>query len=173
MIPEKDFTCAFSHETYIGGKPLGVKIYIAAGREPTDEERNVSWRAGENVFNEVWKNHILSDPIGIANAAKEKEDILKLFEGKNIFVEEITNGYCSQPCCANLPWFVVTTAIGPVVIGWRKRVINIDWSRTIQKKAAAELFPTEDVTKGEQYIHAWGYEKAKEYVDKLHREVLK
>lgn len=174
MLPEDKFVCIYSHETHMkDGRPLGVKVLVAAGREPTDSEKNIAWKMGEQVFNEVWKQHTLTDPLGIESAAKEKEDILKLFEGKNIFVEEIPNGYCSQPCCCNLPWFIVTTPIGHIKIGWRKRVINIDWTNTLQKKKGKELFPNEEVTMDNQweenrYIHAWGYEKAKEYLDKIH-----
>ena len=69
----------------------------------------------------------------------------------NIFVEEIPNGYCNEPCCSRLPWFIVTTPVGHIKIGWRKRVINIDWTNTLQKKNGHELFPNEDVTKSMEY----------------------
>jgi hypothetical protein len=72
---------------------------------------------------------------------------------------------------------VVTTNIGRVKIGWRKRVINIDWSDTVVKKKAEELFPEENVTKGGYdnhfYIHAWSYEDAKKYLDRIHDEAKK
>lgn len=171
MLKDTDYVLAHYHETIMDGKPLGVRIFIAAGRNPNEQERRVASHVAEQIFNEVWKTNTLESEAGKTRAYKEKQEILKLFAGKYIFVEEIPNGYCSQPCCVNLPWFIVTTPIGHIKIGWRKRVINIDWSKTIQKKTAAELFPNEDVTKGEQSIHAWSYEKAKEYLDLIHHEV--
>lgn len=170
MLKDTDYVLANSHETFIGKLPLGVRVLVAIGRDLTEEEKSAITRHSEAIYNELWKGHTLQDQERIANAAKEKEEILKLFEGKNIFVEEIPNGYCNQPCCVNLPWFIVTTPIGCIKIGWRKRVIAIDWARTIQRKTANELFPNEDVTKGAQDIHAWGYEKAKEYLDVIHVE---
>lgn len=60
-------------------------------------------------------------------------------------------------------WWFVKTSRGWVKIGWRKRVINIDWTHTdIRKK------PTEDdVTKYDNCVHAWSIEKAIEYVRNL------
>lgn len=61
----------------------------------------------------------------------------------------------------------MTTPIGHIKIGWRKRVVVIDWSETIVKENADDLFPDEDVTKVGKLIHAWGVKKATEYVGKL------
>ena len=63
---------------------------------------------------------------------------------------------------------MITTRIGHIKMGWRKRVISIDWSGTEVQAKAQDLFPTEDVTKLEKSIHAWTEEKAAEYLDKLH-----
>ena len=99
-------------------------------------------------------------------AAEEKVAILALFPGTP-FVEEIPNGYCSQYCCKHLPWFIVTTQVGRVKIGWRKRVIQIDWSETRNTKNSEELFAKEDVTKEAKMIHAWSYEDAKRYLEAI------
>ncbi|MCP4762868.1 MAG: hypothetical protein GY870_13900 [archaeon] len=99
---------------------------------------------------------------------KENRKLLSssLFK-KPIFVEEIPNEYCSDWCCRHLPWFIITTTIGRFKIGWRKRVIEIDWSETVNTKDSEELFKSEDVTKGEKYIHAWNIDKASEYIEKI------
>lgn len=66
------------------------------------------------------------------------------------------------------PWalVIVTLGRGPceIKIGWRKRVINIDWSAT---GLDLEVFFFDDVTKGPGFIHAWGYAKALEYLQLL------
>jgi len=64
------------------------------------------------------------------------------------------------------PWFHAQVGNGPIIkIGWRKRVINIDWSSA--KKDLLHLFTGEEVTKDPHQIHAWGYEKAAEYLAKI------
>jgi len=94
---------------------------------------------------------------------ENREKILALFP-KPIFVEEVPNGYCPNECCKDRPWFLVATHIGHILIGWRKRVISICWDRTTVKHTADEMFPTENVTKYDRTIHAWGYEKARAYL---------
>jgi hypothetical protein len=93
----------------------------------------------------------------------QREQLLGCFP-QPIFVEEIPNGYCSRGCCRHLPWFIVTTTVGRFKIGWRKRVINIDWSDTRGTHDTKTLFAGEDVTKDARMIHAWSVEKARSYV---------
>jgi hypothetical protein len=66
------------------------------------------------------------------------------------------------------PWYVVTTTIGHFKVGWRKRVLVLDWSRTTVKVTSTGLFSHEDTTKGEHMIHCWSYTKATEYLTTIH-----
>ena len=61
------------------------------------------------------------------------------------------------------PWWLVTTPVGLVQIGWRKRVILIDWGETGKHCSVTK----DDVTKNALMVHAWSYEKAVEYIKKL------
>jgi hypothetical protein len=79
-------------------------------------------------------------------------------------LKEIPNSYC--PCETCGPWFVARLPYGDITIGWRKRVINIDWSST--KVDLSGLFLEEDTTKGAHMIHAWGKDKAIDYVGRIH-----
>lgn len=96
----------------------------------------------------------------------ERDRLVGLFRDP-IFVEAIPNGYCGPSCFPDRPWFIVTTRAGRIKIGWRKRVIAIDWSDSTITATAEELFPCENVTKDGRLIHAWGYDKAREYVASL------
>ena len=75
----------------------------------------------------------------------------------------LPNGYCSQECCADRPWWLVETPVGLLLIGWRKHVINIDWASTSVRCVVTR----DDVTKDECMVHAWGYAKAVEYLTNL------
>lgn len=168
MIPEAKYELVSSQEASNG---FGIKILVCsppdqALRETDKEEiRHVACKLYEDMQGRLHRNH----PDEIEATKKEREDILALFGDRTIFVEEIPNGYSTQ---YGRPWFVVTTRVGRIKIGWRKRVINIDWSETVGKVKAEELFKDETTTKGDSYdnyfyIHAWSYEKAKEYLDKI------
>jgi hypothetical protein len=63
----------------------------------------------------------------------------------------------------NSPWWLAITEFGPIEIGWRKRVVSINWEDT-----AARVMVTEDnVTKSTTGVHAWSYVKALEYLTTL------
>lgn len=154
---------------------FGLVIQVAV-HPPEDQHIELDLSASP-IWNAVYeaerliKAAIMEQAIGKmpgaqARAKAEREELLGLF-AEPIFVQEIPNGYCSDYCCKHLPWFVVTTKVGPITIGWRKRVINIDWRATQGTKTSKELFSGEDVTKDERGIHAWGIEKAKQYVDAI------
>lgn len=66
---------------------------------------------------------------------------------------------------AESPWWLVRTRIGLIVIGWRKRVINIDWSDT----EVRGIVTSDDVTKDSTHVHAWDESKAVEYLRSLYQ----
>lgn len=76
------------------------------------------------------------------------------------------NEYCSCENCA--PWYNVETPDGTIKVGWRKRVIEIDW-RQLREGNFSSLFRKEKVTKGSHSIHAWGTDKAIEYLQAINR----
>lgn len=59
------------------------------------------------------------------------------------------------------PWWVIHVEGGGLItIGWRKRVICIDWSMTNRRGIVTE----DDVTKDDTMVHAWTVDKALEYL---------
>ena len=101
-------------------------------------------------------------------------DMFKKAGHKDVHIFKIKNEYCHEPSCSSCwPWFLVNSHIGTIKIGWRKRVINIDTSsETISKQLVLrDLFSDQDVTKGADYIHAHGDEKAIEYLVKIREAV--
>jgi hypothetical protein len=109
-----------------------------------------------------------------AAVVEEKTKLLEVFGDEKIWVQPVENRYHGDsPHGMLFPWFDVTTRYGIFLIGWRKRVVHLDWSRTLIKKDAETLFPTEDVTKMACMIHAWGYGKLKQYMDVLLQEGAK
>jgi len=95
-------------------------------------------------------------------------EILKKAGFTDYAMRAIRNKYCPRDVCT--PWFNINTqATGRICIGWRNRVINIDWSDSDVN--LQELFEQEDVTKGPHFIHAWSKEDAIAYLIKI-REAL-
>lgn len=58
------------------------------------------------------------------------------------------------------PWWMVKTKYGLIEIGWRKRVISIDWEDTNIRT----IVTTDDLTKKPEYVHAYSIAKAVEYL---------
>jgi|GEM_PF-2710038 len=63
------------------------------------------------------------------------------------------------------PWWFVRTAYGWIEIGWRKRVMSIDWTHTTVR----HVVTTDELTKGDDHVHAYSEAKAIEYLTELHR----
>lgn len=155
---------------YMADGPNGkidLEILLDIDREVTDIDRNNIGKQMQNIITSLLEESININPKNKIIANDEKIGIINCFGDRVIFVDEIPNGYDSSFYSKHLPWFIVTTIKGRIKIGWRKRVINIDWSDSIIKDDADTLFPDEDVTKHQKSIHAWGYDKAKEYINIL------
>jgi hypothetical protein len=83
---------------------------------------------------------------------------------------ELANGYWpDSPDYDDVrtPWWLAQTSVGLIRIGWRKRVIEIDWSATGNEVSVTD----DDVTKWLTMVHAYSTAKAVEYLTKL-REVV-
>ncbi len=73
------------------------------------------------------------------------------------------------------PWWLVKTEYGLIEIGWRKRVINIDWFDTPYRSGVSkfadgrdiQILTSDEVTKDESMVHAYGYHKALQYLGEL------
>lgn len=160
----------------LGGLELGVKIQIMAPQNILDSASLaiIIRDKGEAIMKALQAEKYRVQPGRAEEAASERENLLKCFTAP-IFVETIPNGYCREACCEHRPWFIVTTAKGRITIGWRKRVISIDWSDSIINALAEEMFPEESTTKFNQTIHAWSYDKATEYIRRIvtHEEVIR
>lgn len=61
------------------------------------------------------------------------------------------------------PWWLVKTKFGLIEVGWRKRVIQIDWRDT----GLRCVVTADEVTKDEHLVHAWNRAKAVKYLDEL------
>lgn len=156
----------FSYQSVGSYGRMDVEILLDNGRELNDNDNWNIRECVENLVKKLNEETIRLDPKTKEEYESTKARLLQLFDNRAIYVEEIPNGYCPCAICNQTsPWFIVTTAKGKIKIGWRKRVINIDWKDSLIKEDAKVLFPDEDVTRWETGIHAWGYEKAKEYLD--------
>lgn len=116
-----------------------------------------------------------------------KQEIESLFclAGFTIYkIWELPNGYWPRhdlECIQRYyeiakPWWLVMTQFGPIEIGWRKRVISIRWDATNVRA----IVTSDNVTKEETLVHAWGIEFALVYLrmlriegDKLAKETVK
>jgi hypothetical protein len=150
-----------------GNKNFGIEIRVAMDRDPNQNDDRAAYRIAEEFEDKIMRETMRLDPQAATERAEDREKLLGCFPMiERIFAEEIPNGYCSRWCCEMIPWYKVTTTKGVVTIGWRKRVIHIEWEPRVAAKAD-ELFPGEDVTKVDYLIHAWGYEKAKYYLARI------
>lgn len=148
-----------SHESY-DKYSLGVKILAT---DCTDEEILFVQQLSNEIHNGILRIREKNNPENIVLRVETIDKLINCFTAP-IYAKQIPSKYSIDDF---IPWLIVTTTKGPIKIGWRKRVISIDWSESDINNLAKELFPDEDVTMGEKFIHAWGYDKAKQYIEVL------
>lgn len=169
MIAESDFKRAYKSEKLYSGKfgKFGVEIRIAIDRPFVNEDNFIMYEIADKLEDVLMRRTVMSDPEEIAKKKEEHDKLMACFpEGMAILAEELPNGYCPRWCCSMRPWYRVTTQYGIFTIGWRKRVIEISWDAKVASTADV-MFPDETSTKFDHTIHAWDYEKAKQYIKRL------
>ena len=147
-----------------------MELFLQLGRPLTEADERIIDEAMSAMEQELLAESARIHPGNIAwkrSWLSEARMMFTLAGLAPIYVREIDNKYCGPKCCPHRVWLLVTTRIGVIEVGWRKRVMVIDWSASDVTKTAAELFAGEDVTKGDRMIHAWSYEKATEYLIKI------
>ncbi len=161
---ENEFKIAAQNiSCYYGPLEIGAQIRIALNRELTQDESFHLSRMCDDIVKYLHRNFLLNDPKRITQIATNKTNLLNCFP-QPIYVKEIPNEYHSDD---TEPWYLVTTHRGVIKLGWRKRVISIDWSDSEVEIDAEGLFPDQDVTKFDHTIHAYGYDKATEYIHQV------
>lgn len=115
----------------------------------------------------VYYHPVCLAAITAAQAEQEFRLLFRLAGYEWCQLEAVPNEYGSDDY--NGPWFMARTPVGKIKIGWRKRVINIDWSATGVDLLGC--FGGEAVTKDAFSIHAWSDEDAVRYLRTI-REAL-
>lgn len=98
----------------------------------------------------------------VTNSLCQWHPVVHLIPVKNQYWGAEPNKYAY----GNQPWYEVPTCIGTLIIGKRKRVWVLDWSKTVLETKAIDLFDDE-VTKVEREIHAHSYEDLSKYINKV------
>ena len=141
-----------------------------------DKYKNVFSNARINLQKEIEKIHALNNPELIRQKQELESKFKKAFKSADLtplYIKELPNEYCSNPCCYHLPWFIIGSEVGHIKVGWRKRVIEVEYKDSYITANASELFKEEDTTTGDTFIHAWGYKKLVEYLKTLKKSVYK
>lgn len=146
---------------------FGLKIIVDQDRTLDDEDYAMCAPHIREIERLLQARTYKLDPIEQAHAAEERTKLLEAFP-EAVYVQPVRNQYHGDsPYGQMRPWFEVTTKRGIFLVGWRKRVINLDWSKTDIMSTGSEVFPEHTATIGDTYLHSSSYTYLKECVDKL------
>ena len=165
------------HEAYNKVKP-DTWVLWKCGCDIPDEDESCPWCTKKFTIDDVKNGRFgtINGKVAHLQCVKQYEhereidkiiyQIMELIYEDGLTFDLLPNGYCNQPCYAHKPWFLCHTPDGDIKIGWRKRVISIEWKENF-KPFDMSIFDSENVTKWERGIHAWGKNKAYEYIKKV------
>jgi len=69
------------------------------------------------------------------------------------------------------PWHVLETTLGSVLVGWRKSVIVVDWSRSQITANGRDIVAHPKTTFAEHMVHCWGVDECVAALVKLREHV--
>lgn len=198
MMDDSKYVLLSGIESHGGSGSYGVKILVFRPPEAqerfnalnakdyfksTPEELAIKYMVpdAEKILTFIRKQDRMLDPVVKQSERDTKSSIAKAFGNGAIFMEPMPNGYWrpEDPWSVGAPWYRVTTTVGHFVVGWRKRVLHLEWKDTVLRSrnvkgnavrpvpSGEEVFPKEETTRWETGIHAWGYDKLTEYVQTL------
>lgn len=104
---------------------------------------------------------------------EDVEAILRLAKINVVGLTQLPNSYWPdmpdyQKLRSESPWWLVKTEHGDIRIGWRKRVISIEWHLTGLKVDIVNAPLTKDSTTMDEFlIHAWSEGSAVNYLAEL------
>jgi len=153
----------------------GIRIMISYPGRVAGHTRWECQSAADKIINAMRVDDALVSENGAQTKIDNLNELQSLFNGRKDkvgFFEEIPNRYGPEGDAwyINQPWYKVHTLFGAMIVGWRKRVINIDWSGMPTVPAGKVLFPEvieEGITVGKDFVHAWSLTKGQEYVNKI------
>ena len=161
-------------EAYGGNGSFEGQVHIVSEKyEALDSETKNKISYNGNKLLGVIRYQIEIEWAKTFEHAKRKAHVMELTQlftdagFEVVYVKEIDNQYSNDACYYAYPWVVVTTRGGPITLGWRKRVLKLDWAESDITADGRELFKDESTTKDERYVHCWGKDKAVEYLKKL------
>jgi hypothetical protein len=161
----------YNYETTEGygekATPFKLEARLEQGRVLDEVDQKVIYKHLEALRKELQGRTTALDPVNKAAKVEwltKARDCFAEAGMPAVYIQETDNEYCGALCCPHLPWLLVTTEIGIFKVGWRKRVMSLDWGKTQISASAHELFPDENVTKVGHEIHCWSYAKLGQYL---------
>lgn len=179
-----------------GAAPGGAKL-VETKREFADRTGGVSWsatflrtpRTDSQCFvcRERWTLANCHDAIDTGNSEQPEFAHVSCYKSRtasSVFLEFaatiaaagfqvqprcLPNRYC--PCDHCPPWFQFDYGAAQITLGWRKRVVHIEWHGV--DIDGEVIFKDEAVTKDRFYVHAWGMKDVEKYLVRLRDNLRK
>ena len=162
-----------SYYIHGGRSSMGLALRVSLGRPLTDADEKCIAKHVRDLEQELLAESARLDPANVEWKAEWLKRARRCFTEADIapiYVKEIDNEYCGPMCCPHRVWLLVYTQAGPIKVGWRKSVMELNWSHSQITRSVEAVFASENVTKGDRMIHTWGYDKLTEYLRRLFEE---
>jgi len=169
----EDTKTIYSKNYFGSDNPLFVSVQIKSkqwDKLDDDTKRDIGYDA--DFFLSNLRNRVITEYKKQYEYSKRQEHAERFVElvekaGFDVLYSKLVENEYSGDVIHERPWVIVYTNKGPIKVGWRNSVIELNWSESIIDVDAENLFSKENVTKRYQFIHCWGEDKLVEYLTKL------